>query len=128
MAPERLKQLREYPWSSYRAYAGYVSAPKELQTADVLGCFEGRSQEQRKKTFREHTESAIREGVDTERWLDSVRYGVLLGSEEWIEKIQILLEGDTREQPALHAASKQKCSFDAIAGAISKEFEAPWRR
>ena len=123
---ERLKALREFPWSSYRAYAGYISGPKELQTADVLGCFKGRSQQQRRKAFREYTESTIREGVETEQLLDLVRYGVLLGSQEWTEKVRPLLDGDTREQPALHASTKQGLDFDAVAAAISEEFDEPW--
>ena len=111
---------------SYRAYAGYVSAPKELQTADVLDCFEGRSQQQQRKAFREYTESAIREGVESERLLDLVRYGVLLGGEEWTEKLRLLLDGDRRERPGLHAARRQEVGFDVVAAAVAEEFGEPW--
>ena len=91
-----------------------------------LGVLKGAPSNGDRETFRAHTESAIREGVDAERWLDSVRYGVLLGSKEWIEKIQVLLEGDTREQPTFHAAAKQRCGFETLAAAISEEFDEPW--
>ena len=94
----------------------YISGPKELQTADVLGCFEGRSQQQQRKSS-EYTESAIREGLESEGLLYLVRYGVLLGGEEWTAKLRLLLDGDRREQPALHAAAKQDVSFDAVAAA-----------
>ena len=70
------------------------------------------------KHFERYTESAIREGVESEGLLDLVRYGVLLGSEEWTEKLRLLLVGDKREQPALHAAAKQEVSFGAVAAAV----------
>ena len=125
---ERLKALRDFPWSSYRTYAGYRSEPKELQTPMCWAVLKGRAQPQRRKKFREYTKIAIREGVESERLLDLVRYGVLLGSEEWTEKLRLLLEGDEREQPALHAAAKQEVSFDAVAAAVSEEFDERGRR
>ena len=45
----RLELLRSYPWSSFRAYAGYIKGPAQLHKTNVLGCFDGRSQQQQKK-------------------------------------------------------------------------------
>jgi REP element-mobilizing transposase RayT len=82
----RLELLRTYPWSSYRAYAGYVKGPAHLQKADVLGCFDGHSQQHQKKSLRDYTEMPIREGIDCDGLMERIRYGVLLGSEEWTAK------------------------------------------
>ena len=84
----RLELLRGYTWSSYRTYAGYIKGPAQLRKDDVLGCFEGRTQQRQRKPFREYTERPIREGVEGDQLLERIRYGVLLGSQEWTAKIQ----------------------------------------
>jgi len=73
--------LRSYPWSSFRAYAGYIKGPAQLRKDDVLGSCEGRTQQQQRKSFRKYTESPIREGVEGDRLLECIPYGVLLGSQ-----------------------------------------------
>jgi hypothetical protein len=123
---QRLELLRAYPWSSYRAYAGYLKGPAELETADVLGYFDGRSQQQQRKTFRAYTESAIREGIDSDLLLERVRYGALLGSEEWTAKMRGLLSGNEREQRALGAARNEAIGLERIAKSVAREFGEPW--
>ena len=123
----RLEALRAYPWSSYRAYAGYVKRPDELEIGEVLGLFVGRSPEQRRRTLREYTEYPIREGIEGDGLLERVRYGALLGSEEWTEKMRALLIGNERELSALKRARRESVGFDEIAELISKEFGEPWK-
>ena len=89
----RLELLRGYTWSSYWAYAGYIKGPAQLRKDDVLGCFEGRTQPQQRKFFRDYTENPIREGVEVDQLLERIRYGVLLGSQEWTAKMRMLLSG-----------------------------------
>jgi len=122
----RLELLRSYPWSSYRAYAGYINGPRELQKADVLDCFEGRSPQEQRKTFRDYSESPIREGIEDDSLLDRVRYGVLLGGQKWTAKMRALLSGDEREQRALDTVRKEAIGFDDIVASISREFGEPW--
>jgi len=122
----RLELLRSYPWSSYRAYAGYIKGPAQLQKADVLGSFDGRSQQQQRKSFRDYTESPIREGIEDDPLLERIRYGVLLGSQEWTAKMRALLSGDEREQRALEAARKEGVGFEDITASIAREFGEPW--
>ena len=40
--------------------------------------------------------------------------------------VRFNLRLDERVQPALHAATKQEVSFEAIAAAVSEEFDEPW--
>jgi REP element-mobilizing transposase RayT len=122
----RLELLRGYTWSSYRAYAGYIKGPAQLRKDDVLGCFEGRTRQQQRKSFRDYTESHIREGVGGDQLLERVRYGVLLGSQEWTARMRVLLSGDEREQRALAAARKEGLAFADIAASIAHEFGEPW--
>jgi putative transposase len=123
---KRLELLRAYPWSSYRAYAGYITGPAQLQKEEVLDCFEGRTQQQRRKSFRDYTESAIREGIENDELLEHIRYGVLLGSQEWTAKMRHLLEGDRREQPALEAIRREAIGFELVAAAVAEEFGEHW--
>jgi REP element-mobilizing transposase RayT len=123
---ERLNVLREYAWSSYRAYAGYCRGPGELQQTGVLGCFEGNTDEERRSALRDHTERAIREGVEGDTLLDRVRYGVLLGSEEWMGKMRGLLSGDAREQTAIRRARKEAAGFEEVSAAIARTYGQAW--
>ena len=122
----RLELLRSYPWSSFRAYAGYIKGPAQLHKTNVLGCFDGRSQQQQRKSFRDYTESPIREGIEGDQLLERIRYGVLLGSQEWTAKMRVLLSGDEREQRALEAARKEGVCFDDITASIARQFGEPW--
>lgn len=123
----RLDVLRAYPWSSYRAYAGYVKGPPQLEFGVVLGLFEGQSAEQRRRSLRDYTEYPIREGIEGDGLLERVRYGAFLGSEEWTENMRTLLIGNEREQGALKRARRERVGFEEIAASISKESGEPWK-
>jgi hypothetical protein len=73
-----------------------------------------------------YTENPIREGVEVDQLLERIRYGVLLGSQEWTAKMRMLLSGDEREQRALAAARKEGVAFEDIAASIAREFGEPW--
>jgi REP element-mobilizing transposase RayT len=94
----RLKRLREYRWSSYRAYAGLTSAPGWLTTAAVLGGTGKRAARQR--AYVAETEALVREGHVEAVW-ERVRGGALLGSERFLEKMQAYLKGNDQEQAGL---------------------------
>ena len=126
LVAKRLALLRSYPWSSYRAYAGYIAGPNQLSKDEVLGCFEGESAPEQRKALRKFTESAIREGIETDRFFERIRYGVLLGSQEWTAKMRRLLDGDEREHPALQAARREAIGFETVVEAVADEFGEPW--
>jgi len=58
--------------------------------------------------------------------LERIRYGVLLGSQEWTAKMRVLLSGDEREQRALEVARKEGVAFEDITASIAHEFGEPW--
>jgi hypothetical protein len=96
--PVRLKRLREYRWSSYRAYAGLTSAPGWLTTTAVLGGTGKRAARQR--AYVAETEALVREGCVEAVW-ERVRGGALLGGERFLEKMQAYLKGNDQEQAGL---------------------------
>lgn len=125
---ERLKLLREYPWSSYRAYAGYAKGAAGLHQDEMLNCFEGETQRERRRAFRKYTEQAIREGLEGDNFLERVRYGVLLGSDEWMDKMRALLSGDSREQKELKKANREQIGFSEVTAAVEREFGERWEQ
>ena len=126
MVKTRLEALRNFRWSSYRAYAGYQKPSGTLQTGEVLACFEGAGEGQRRRALREFVEEPIREGQQGDGVLERVRYGALLGSEEWMGKMRRLIKGDGREQPQLERLHREEIGFDQIAVAVAEEFGEPW--
>ena len=122
----RLAALREFRWSSYRAYAGYLQPQEGLRTGEVLACFEGGSAAQRRAALRGFTEAAIREGVEGDDLMERVRCGALLGSEQWLGKLQRLLKGNAREQPQLGKLNREEVGFERIAQAVAAQFKEPW--
>ena len=59
---QRLQELNDYPWSSWRAYMGAEAAPAWLETGVIGAGCGGQSREQRRKALRECTEAPVRQG------------------------------------------------------------------
>jgi hypothetical protein len=55
---ERLKRLRDYPWSSYRAYVGSDRAPDWLACGPILA-FGGTTPAQQRREYRRFVEAAL---------------------------------------------------------------------
>ena len=75
----RLKTLREYRWSSYRAYGGYGRAPEWLTSCDVLGRA-AREAERQVGQYRADVRERLTKGVDPDR-MEQLRDTFALGSE-----------------------------------------------
>ncbi len=82
----RLAELRQYPWSSYRAYAGYSEPPAWLWTQDLLQRA-SRTKVQRVEQYRTDIQQRLTKGVEPllrERLAD----GFALGTEAFRERIR----------------------------------------
>ena len=83
---ERLRGLREYRWSSYRAYGGYWAAPSWLMTNVLLSqCHADRSQQ--KARYRAETKQRLTYGVEESR-VERLRDAVAIGSEAFGRRIR----------------------------------------
>lgn len=91
----RLKRLREYPWSSYRAYAGYVRGPEWLTASELLRRSERRIAD-RRRAYRERVQRILRQGIDATR-LEQFRDVLAVGSAEFVERIREGASGADRE-------------------------------
>jgi putative transposase len=87
LVTERLRVLRNYRWSSYRAYAGLVASPNWLTRQALLGASGGRTAEEQQRAFEEYHEAPLREGR-LERVWDRVVSGAVLGAERFVTEIK----------------------------------------
>ena len=96
----RLAVLREYRWSSYRAYVGLAKAPAWLETQTVLELGGGRAGDGRRRAYRAYVESAVREGLAESPW-EHLQAQIVLGGAAFARRLREGLGGDAREQPEL---------------------------
>lgn len=84
---ERLRRLRRYRWSSYRAYAGYCAAPAWLTATKVLPgqCQAGRGEQD--AGYRALTKERLTQGVEETR-LERLRDRVEIGSEAFARRVR----------------------------------------
>ena len=86
----RLKKLCSYPWSSYRAYAGYTRGPKWLQTTEILRRA-SRKVADRIDRYRTDVRQRLQRGVDPTR-LEQFRNVLAIGSAQFIDQVKTLAE------------------------------------
>jgi REP element-mobilizing transposase RayT len=82
----RLSELRQYPWSSYRAYAGYCKAPQWLETREILRRA-ARNTAQRVPRYRSEVMQRIAKGVDP-AFKEQLAQGFALGTETFRAQVR----------------------------------------
>ena len=101
-----VKEAGRYPWSSYRATAGLEAAPAWLMVDWVLSQF-GRQRAAARRKY----EAFVHEGKGASSPWSALRGQVLLGSEQFVQEMQPLLEENghigevAREQRLAHRPS-----------------------
>ena len=73
--------LRDYPWSSYLAYAGYKKKPDWLVTKVLLRRAGGREK------YSNHVRGYVTRGLDPAEF-DEVRDRVAVGARDFIERMK----------------------------------------
>ena len=123
---ERLQRLRQYRWSSYRAYSGVTAATAWLTCDTVLKLGGGRGRGDRQRTYRQYVEAAVREGLTASPW-ERLEAGLLLGSAEFVRRMKQLATGDRREQPQLQRLQTRP-SWAAIRVAVEAARHESWEQ
>lgn len=85
-AEDRVRRLREYRWSSYRAYAGYEQAPIWLRTEELLARAHG-DEAQRQRHFRHDVQERLTRGVEVGR-VEQLREAVAIGSASFVRRVR----------------------------------------
>jgi len=118
----RIRQLREYRWSSYRAYVGREKAPPWLECQPVLALGGGKPKE-RQARYGAYVEQAVCEGVVEQPW-DEVVGRLVLGSQEFVE--QLLERPRTEASRELQEVVAKRPSFAKVVEVIERLKGQPW--
>jgi hypothetical protein len=122
----RLKKLREYRWSSYRAYAGYASAPEWLRTEELLRR-SARRVDERHEAYRERVKQMVKGGGEETR-LEQFREVAAVGSAGFVDRIKGLAAGGTRETER-RSRLRERVEFADVIEAVEeirKEPRSAW--
>ena len=114
----RMRELRLYRWSSYRAYAGYGSAPEWLTTGVLLQQTGGPSGY--RELVRQH---AVRGTLPS--GYEDLRGRVALGSQAFLKKVRGWAGRVTREQPGRRDVMRWARTED-IVRVVEAEWGEPW--
>ena len=114
----RLKVLRDYPWSSYLAYAGHKKKPDWLVTKVLWRRAGGREK------YRNYVRGYVTRGLDPEEF-DEVRDRVAVGARDFIERMKrhVGLVGVDHLDRKFAAST---VSFDTIVTLVEQERGTPW--
>jgi putative transposase len=127
LAKARVEALRNYPWSSYRFYVESTKKPEWLTTAAVLEFLgEGTPRKLSNQYRRELEESAGLGEWETD-WKDKVKAMLLVGSQDFVERMSQLLKGDRREQTGLRDIGARRLSWKQITEAVSAVWDQEWQ-
>jgi putative transposase len=120
------KELREYRWSSFRAYAGLVARPHWLQVDESLSAVPGRTLPAKQRHYREHFAERIGVGDFGTSWKDGLVTELVVGSEGFVKKIRRLIKGDRNEQKPIRTLESPPVSWQNIVEAVAKVWGEPW--
>ena len=115
--------LREYRWSSYRAYAGYGAKMVWLETGRLLARA-GKGATDVRRAYRERIEGYIRQGVMEPGW--SRTKGLLaIGSAAFLEGVK-RRAGQMGREMAGKRAYRERVGFDDVIREVEREKGERW--
>ncbi len=109
---ERVRVLREYRWSSYRAYGNYAATPGWLVTSEFLGRAGGR------ECYRRYVQSHVARGMDPAEFTGFPER-VALGSREFLDRARSLVQAVSPEQPD-RAFFSRRVPFEQIVSVVEQ--------
>jgi REP element-mobilizing transposase RayT len=124
LVQERIAYLRQYRWSSYRAYIGLAAQPAWLACEEVLQLGGGKPGERRRR-YRNDVEAAVREGLAESPW-EALREQVVLGSQEFLRRGRAGPPASERESRAVARLALDRPGFAAIVAAVQRLKGEPW--
>jgi hypothetical protein len=126
LVARRLRVLRGWPWSSWRAYSGAEPVPKWLEVRTIRGSCGGRSLAEQRRALREYTEAPVRQGTLESPW-ERLIGGLVLGSEAFAQQILKKGRGNAQEQTAVRLLERNnRPSWGAMIGVAEKLLGQPW--
>lgn len=121
----RLQKLRQYRWSSYRAYAGYERAPEWLQT-EALWRRASRAKAERIKTYRKDTQGRARQGGDPSQG-EALRDSLAIGSSAFTRRVKELgAEVALNRETAGKRRLRERVSLEQVTEAVARARAEDW--
>ncbi len=121
---ERLRRLREYRWSSYRAYGGLEPAPEWLAARPVLALLGGQRAGESVRRYRAYVEEAVRDGLAESPW-ERLQAQAVLGGPQFVKRMRPMMRGNAQEQPALRQL-RARPTWEAVVRALEVERGEGW--
>jgi putative transposase len=87
-----MRDLQEWPWSSYGSMTGKSPSPDWLETDWVLACFG----KQRKRVRAKYIDF-VRAGIGLPPIWEDLKYQMYLGSDDFVESMRHKLDGSKKE-------------------------------
>lgn len=112
----RLTRLRHYPWSSYRAYAGYEPAAAWLETVELLGRAH-RQAGQRQAQFRADVRARLTYGVEAAK-CEQLRDAVAVGRAAFARRLREMAVGKSLRGIAGKAALRHRVTCQEVRAAV----------
>jgi hypothetical protein len=114
----RLEKLRKYPWSSYRAYAGYIRKPEWLRTQNILARGGG------KEAYRKYVQSFVTRGDNPEEF-ETLKGRLAIGSVSFVERAKKLVE-KVSEEHSERKLLEQRVSLQRIVKVVEELKGESW--
>ena len=114
-ATTRLRTLRTYRPSSYRAYAGYEKGPDWLTISEVRQRSPGVEREEAKR-YRSRVQELVRAGAEASQ-LESFRDVVGIGGAEFISRLKRMAGDGSRETEA-RGRLRERVGFSEVVRAV----------
>ena len=118
----------DYPWSSYRIYAGKAKNPGWLSTDSIYSFFGAPARQNLARVYRRELEKMAALGDWQADWKHQVSASVLLGSEAFVRQTHKLLRGNRAEQPGLRQSERLTLDWKSICAAVSEVWKCDWCR
>lgn len=119
-ATRRLRELRSFPWSSYRAYAGYAMPPSWLTVDCILERAGGRDQ----RTAYRNLVTTRLTGGEPGTTLETVQNAMAVGSARFCELVKARL-GTAGREIAGHRAARGKADLEKVIKAVERTLGEP---
>ena len=119
----RLKAVREYRWSSYRAYAGYEKGPKWLNSGVLLKRCAPEAKD-KAQVYRGLVEARLKQGGVESPW-QQVRWGIVLGTERFARKVRGRLQ--IGEETLGREELRARMSMEQLTGIVERLKGEEWK-
>ena len=120
----RLKQLREFRWSSYRAYAGYAPIPVWLTTGDLLERAHGQAA-RRQSQFRRDVQVRLTQGVEAGT-IEQMRDAVAVGGAGFAQRLRGLAAGKSLHGISGKHKLRQRITWPEVRAAVERLKGESW--